>query len=348
MTGPRSNRDIEGINQQQLGQLLGISPQMVSAIESGRRPLTGSLEPTGYSNERLALPTMSPPLHRHRAATKASAKKRAHELLRLAGEVFIELRDRTPKRLELGIERLPAPAKLEDVEELAIEVRCALDHEEQGPIKDLTRAVEYAGVCVVPMFGLEGIDGISSWVEGQPVIGLRPDVPGDRFRFSLSHELGHLVFHRKRSENTEAEANRFAGALLFPKDEFDEAMPERGQLRDFVQLKASWGVAVSAIIYRAHELEYIDDARYRALQIQMSKWRRKEPGTFEPAHGQLFNKLVEVNGGTDAVAHSMGINRDHLAELQNWSHLRLLAPPGRRALPARRQQPKRTILTPRP
>ena len=72
-----------------------------------------------------------------------------------------------------------------DITEYASEVRvAALEQEECGPIKNLTAAAERAGICLIPIVGLKGIDGISSWVEGQPVIGLSIDnVPGDRFRF---------------------------------------------------------------------------------------------------------------------------------------------------------------------
>lgn len=310
------------MNQQELGDLLGLSPQMVSAVESGRRAFSGSLHAIGYSDDRMALPDMSAPLHRHRASTRATTKKRAQELLRLAGEVFGELSDRTERAPQLMLERHTPPMSLDELEDLAVDVRCSLEHEEQGPIRNLTAAVERAGVCLVPIAGLEGIDGISAWVNGVPVIGLSPHVPGDRFRFSLSHELGHLLFHARKTDSTEGEANRFAGALLFPQSEFDAAMPERPTLRDFIALKSSWGMAVSAIVYRAHELDYIDDARYRALQIQMSKWRKHEPGTFEPVHGNLVQRLVEVNGGPDAVAADLGVNRQHLSELLNWSHLR--------------------------
>lgn len=81
-------------------------------------------------------------------------------------------------------------------------------------------------------------------------------------------------------------------------------------------------MSIAATIYRAHELEYIDDARYRALQIQTSKWRRSEPGEFRASTGTLLPRLVEVNGGTAAVAENFGINTKHLAALINWSHLR--------------------------
>ena len=100
-------------------------------------------------------------------------------------------------------------------------------------------------------------------------------------------------------------------------------MVDKIKLQDFISLKSSWGMSVAALIYRAHELKYIDDARFRALQIQMSKWRRSKPGVFSPSNGTLFKRLVEVNGGATAVADLLGVNFRHLNQLLNWSHLRL-------------------------
>ena len=156
-----------------------------------------------------------------------------------------------------------------------------------------------------------------------PVIGVSPSVPGDRFRLTVGHELAHLLLHKRPGATIENEANRFSSGLLFPHAEFEEQMPARPQLRDFVALKSSWGVSVAALVYRAHELGYIDDKRYRALQIQMSKWRRNEPAPFAPVHGELMNRLIDANGGLLAVSRDLGINRKHLQELGNWSHLRV-------------------------
>ncbi|MDA8292508.1 MAG: ImmA/IrrE family metallo-endopeptidase [Actinomycetota bacterium] len=323
----RAYRDIEGLNQEDLGTLLGISGQMVSAIESGRRSFNGSLAPLGYADERLVLPEMSEPLHRQRASTGAAAKKRAKELLRLAGEVFGELLRVTSNTPQWALERHTGVSSFDEIEDYAVEVRSMLGLEESAPIQNLTLSVERAGVCVIPI-DLPGVDGISAWVNGLPVVGLSPTAPGDRFRLSIAHELGHLLMHARRTDLTEGEANRFAGALLFPLSEFDAAMPDRPQLRDFVSLKSAWGVSVAALVYRAHELGYLDDPRYRALQIQMAKWRKSEPGRFEAAYGSLLGRLIEVNGGVPRVADDLGLNRTHVAELVNWSRLRLVGPTG--------------------
>lgn len=318
----RAYRDIEGIKQADLADILDLSVPMISAIESGRRTFNGDLGALGYRNDRLTLPDMSEPIHRARASTGVAAKKQAKELLRLAGEVFGELLNRTANSPEVLLRRLPS-ASDQSIEDAAADLRAVIGQEETGPIRNLTALVERAGVCLIPIVGLPGLDGLSSWVNGIPVIGLDPSVPGDRFRFSLGHECGHLTFHERPHDSSESEANRFAGSLLFPKADFDAAMIDKPKLHHFIDMKSSWGISVAALIYRAHELDHIDDARYRALQIQMSKWRKNEPGEFQPVTGTLFRRLVEVNGGTADVAERLGINAKHLGALLNWSHLRL-------------------------
>jgi len=319
----RSYRQIEGISQAELGELLGISPQLVSAIESGRRSLTVPLDPLGYTPERADLPEMTEPLHRQRSTTRVSSTRRAKELLRLAGEAFLELSTITVGSPQNRLERIGQAESDAEIAERAGEVRCGvLGQEESGPIKNLTAAIERSGICLVPIVGLEGIDGLSSWVEGQPVIGLNVHVPGDRFRFSLAHEVAHLVLHTRKGETSEKEANRFAAALLMSDEEFELAMPERPLLRDFIELKAAWGVSVAALVYRARQFDYIDDKRYRSLQIQMSKWRRTEPGEFAPVFGKLLPQLVDANGGVRSVSADLGLNPDHLRQVINWNRLR--------------------------
>lgn len=320
----RAYREIEQINQEELGAIFDLSAPMISSIESGRREFSGDLTRIGYSPERFMLPNMSEPLHRQRASTKASAQKRAKELLRLGGEVFTALQTATSGTPKTAIERIEPPETLQELEEFTTDLRAVLGIEESGPINNLTQAIERAGICVISVAGLTGIAGLSSWVEGTPVIGVAPQIPGDRFRFTLSHEIGHLLMHRRKNDYVESEANRFAGAFLFPRTDFEAAIGVRPNLQDFIALKNTWGVAVSSLVMRAHELEIVDDARYRALQIQMSKWRKAEPGWFAPAYGTLLNRLIEVNGGITKVSANLGINKKHVRELVNWNPLRLV------------------------
>ena len=330
----RAYRHIERTSQEEVSDQLGISPQMVSAIESGRRNRNFPLSLIGYGDDKFEVPNMSEPLHRQRARTRISDTKRAKELIRLGGEAYISLSAALSNAPKPSIERLAVACSDDEVDEAAVETRYMLNFEEFGPINNFTQVVERAGVCLVPLVNLEGIDGMSAWVDGVPVIGLSPSVPGDRFRFSLAHELGHLVMHQDKQIDSENQANRFAGSLLVPESELRGALaPETAPgvtksasptIRDFVNLKTAWGVSIAALVYRAHELKLITDKRYRSLQIQMSRWRKKEPGGFAARGGELLPKLVELGGGIVEVSQNFGLSSRHLAEIVNWKPLRVV------------------------
>ena len=317
----RSYRWIEGINQTEMGRLLGISPQLVSAIESGRRSPTCDISLLGYSNFETA--EMTEPLHRQRASTLVASTRRAKELLRVAGEAFCGLLYAVDDRHKDRLERLGPIQSDNDIVECANEVRVAVfEQEETGPIKNLTAAVERVGICLVPVVGLKGIDGISSWVGGQPVIGLNINVPGDRFRLSLAHEIAHLVMHTKRSAppRTKRTGSRRLCSCTTTTSR-RRCLPGLS-CAIFVHLKSAWGISVAALVYRAHRFGYLDDRSYRSIQIQMSRWRKTEPAPFRPVYGRLLPELVKRHGGVLSCADRLGINPNHLREATTWRLLR--------------------------
>ena len=150
-----------------------------------------------------------------------------------------------------------------------------------GPIKDLTTIIENAGCIVVKYdFGTEKIDGFSIWMQDIfPVIFVRKGLSGDRERFTLAHELGHLLLHTKRlSPNKEQEANNFASAFLMP---FSDIKKDLNSLNIYKlqNLKEKWKVSMAAIAYRAKDLNFITDSQYRYIFMELSKngYRKNEP-----------------------------------------------------------------------
>lgn len=325
-------RHLEGLSQAELADRLAVPPQRVSEVERGVRVAAFDTGLLGYSSVRAdSLPDMTEPLHRHYTRTRESAKRRAKELVRLGGEVFAELRRDTRVVVRLERELASVERALDDIEDLATEVRQSiLDVEEQGPIRNLTSAVERAGIAIVPIRELSSddgddpqtIDGLSSWVDGQPTIGLDPDVPGERFRFSLAHEVGHLVLHARKHAYAEDEANRFAGALLAPRSTMEYALRDAKvpTLSDFLHLKTTLGLSVAALIYRARDLGLISAERYRSLQIQKSTiWgRRHEPNDSVVATPGLLGKMIEHRGGVAKASVQLGVPSEHLALLIEW------------------------------
>ncbi len=189
---------------------------------------------------------------------------------------------------------LPEPQNalaLEDAERIAGELRSAWNLGD-APIDSLTSLVEDNGGVVIPCSeisrGFDGLAGRSN--RGFPVAVVSMQVPDDRRRYNLAHELGHLLMKCEglAPRDEEQLANRFASALLVPAHAaLQELGSKRRQLdlNELGILKRKYGFSMQGWVRRARDLEIIDDAHYRSLCIIFSKnhWKKMEP---VPFHGK--------------------------------------------------------------
>ncbi|ABA77768.1 ImmA/IrrE family metallo-endopeptidase [Rhodobacter sphaeroides] len=158
-----------------------------------------------------------------------------------------------------------------------------------GPIKNLTRLVERAGVVVgYSDFGGANVSGVTFAVPGRPpLVLLNPSHPADRVRFTLAHELGHLVMHRFPTPNMEEEANLFASNFLLPRKELNDALRGRKvTLALLAALKPEWRVSMQGILYAIQREKIItpNQARYLWQQIATRGWKTREPANLDFEH----------------------------------------------------------------
>jgi len=159
----------------------------------------------------------------------------------------------------------------------------------RGPLKDLTAVVERAGVLVVhSSLGGASISGVTFSAPGAPpLVVLNRDQPADRMRFTLAHELGHLVMHRFPSPEMEKEANEFASALLMPTGDIRPLFKGRRiDLALLAAMKPEWKVAMQALLMRATTLECLtkNQAQYLWKQISARRMRLREPAELDFPH----------------------------------------------------------------
>jgi Zn-dependent peptidase ImmA (M78 family)/transcriptional regulator with XRE-family HTH domain len=153
-----------------------------------------------------------------------------------------------------------------------------------GPIKNLTKGIEDAGGIVIEFdFGTKKVDAISQWTPGlPPLFFTNTNAPGDRLRFSLAHELGHIFMHRLSTPNMEEEADKFAGEFLVPSHEISSSL-NFVTLQKLANLKPHWKVSMASLLYRASELNKVTKRQYQYLWMQMGKagYRTVEPPELE-------------------------------------------------------------------
>ncbi|MES2300135.1 MAG: XRE family transcriptional regulator [Pseudomonadota bacterium] len=208
----------------------------------------------------------------------------------------------SPVKAFAPVEDLPAGVTgLEKIEEVA---ECVRDAWDLGfdPIPDLIDVLETNGVRVF-MIDADAeckFDGLAARVSGMPIVVVGRHWPGDRQRFTLAHELGHLMLEGRLPEGFDEEmaCNRFAGAFLFPRASvLQELGAHRSaiELKELGLLKEEFGLSMAGILYRARDLGVISPA-YREEQAKLFRykgWYRKEPGHDYPAEkAHIFEQLV--------------------------------------------------------
>lgn len=170
------------------------------------------------------------------------------------------------------------------------------------PIPDLIDVLETHGIRVfmIDADADSKFDGLAARVAGMPIVVVGRHWPGDRQRFTLAHELGHLMLEGRLADDLDEEmaCNRFAGAFLFPRASVLQELGEHRnaiELKELGLLKEEFGLSMAGILYRARDLEIISPA-YREEQAKLFRikgWYRKEPGRDYPSEkAHIFEQLV--------------------------------------------------------
>jgi len=174
----------------------------------------------------------------------------------------------------------------------------------RGPLKDLTLHVEKSGILVAHsrMAGAS-ISGVTFSVPGMPpMIVLNSEQPADRLRFTLAHELGHLVMHRFPNPRMEEEANAFASELLLPAADIKPYfVGRRIDLPLLAALKPEWRVSMGSLLMAADKHGRLQPNQKQYLWKQMSArgYRLREPPELDFPHEQptLVKNLLDVHLG---------------------------------------------------
>jgi Zn-dependent peptidase ImmA (M78 family) len=194
----------------------------------------------------------------------------------------------------------------------------------EKPIPNMIHLLESRGALVLSLAQeVHELDAFSFWSNGRPIVFLNTMKSAERSRMDAAHELLHLLCHREETgKEEEKDANRFAGELLMPRNDLRMQIPRVRGLAELVHVKHRWGVALSALVYRLHELKIASDWQYRTLFVELSKrgYRTLEPNPLPAREGsallpQVFGALAERGIRPLQIARELAWNRCDLDEL---------------------------------
>jgi len=290
----------------QLGRADSVTQGYVSKAEAGRIAVSGErlglyAVALGYLPGLLAVDEemlgagVGLVHHRRRASLGATALRRIHAVLNLT-------RIQLHALLEAAGERSPDRFSEFEVDDFdtAEDAAAALRKEwglPAGPVASVVGAIEDAGGLVVRrhLAGRE-LDAVSQRPTGEnPVFLLDRNAPGDRQRYTLAHELGHVVMHRVLSDGQERQADEFASEFLMPARDIRASFKGGLDVERLTQFKKIWGVSIAALIRRAHTLGALSSWQYRQLNIELSAlgYRTQEPTGFAPELPRLVPVLID-------------------------------------------------------
>lgn len=290
-------RESKGWSQSELAREVDATQGWISKIEAGLVPLveprlSAVAEALDCPVSLLADDTPIQGLevtclhHRRRHSKIGVTGKRRIEALthltRLSVEGLLQGVELVP---EAELQRLDLDEFGGDPAEAARTIRAAW-RVPSGPISNVIALLEAVGIIVVTRsLFTDAQDAVSTWprdVDRPPIMVVNTGLPADRQRFTTCHELGHLILHAVPGDDQEKQANEFAAEFLAPAEEIGPLLAGL-TTRDFprlIELKAQWGMSISALIRRAFDLEIISDRQYRQFQIRLNQlgWRDVEPG----------------------------------------------------------------------
>jgi Zn-dependent peptidase ImmA (M78 family) len=199
-------------------------------------------------------------------------------------ELQIELQSLLHPDTRVDLPELMTVVSPDDAEQAAAQLRQCWNLDDH-PIDSLVQTAEDHQVMVVGWRRHAGeFDGLSGWCAQYPITVISTIVPPDRRRFTLAHELGHLVMDTASVSEKTAEqlAHRFAAAFLISADRARYELGTRRTHLDWEELgilKRKYGVSMVAWIHRANDLGIITDHYAARLYQEMGEygWRKREP-----------------------------------------------------------------------
>jgi len=302
-----SARKSSGLSQRDLGYLVGVSAMSISKYENDTvKPNSQMLIKISAATKksldfffRSSSISLSDVCYRCKKSISAKDIDRIHGQITDWMERYTELEHLCDEiyPIDLPIGERCIVRDMDDVERVASIVREQWDLG-LDPIENLIDVLEMHGIKVGLVDGSVKFDALTLVSDSEePVIAINKNMAGDRQRFSLAHELGHLVLKVHGNLDEEKAANRFAGALLVPKDMALFELKEhrtRLDVNELYRLKHKYGMSMAAWIYRAKDLGIISENVAVGLNklFSRNKWRKKEPEKQVPSEYPTHMELM--------------------------------------------------------
>lgn len=312
-------REARYITQVELSAMLGVEQGTISKIE--KQILTADDRLVEKISRALDFPVsffyqdrkvMTVEGHyRRKVSTPVKKMKQYAAQMTIAEWHFLKLMD----EIELPETRLPTWDVIED----GSPTMCAKHLRDfwkipKGRVTNLTKLIEDNGIVIIPL-DLGEMSGFSTYINGNiPVIYVNNNLSPDRYRLTIAHELGHIIFHFgnkvSQERDLEREAYEFAIELLVPESNIRPYFTKIS-IDKLADLKSYWYVSMQALLRYANTLGMVTQNQYKYLWIQMGTlgYRKSEPVSIPMEKPSLVTEIV------NAYVSDLGYSKEELASV---------------------------------
>ena len=218
-----------------------------------------------------------------------------------------------------------------DIYRIVAELRDAWQLGQDG-IPYVIEMLEERCVKVIEMDAPDTFDGLSGVVgDHKPIIVLNKNFPVERKRFTIMHELGHLLLNFDESlpqKEVERFCNLFANEMLISHDVFKKLLGEFRHdisLNELRAIQSNFGLSVEAQMFKAKQLNIISDSRYKYFcitknqnpafkeQVEKSTYHEEVSTRFESLiYRALASELITYSKASVLLNESINVIREQL------------------------------------
>lgn len=308
----KNARTLRGFSQQELADMIGVSKQMISKYEKGESiPTSSNLLKLGkslkvkidyfFKPSKIELGVLN---FRKKSSFSNKKQESLKQLIKLNLENYIEIEDLL--QIDYSFNNSIKNEKVNSVEDIE-RIVLSLRNEWQiglDPIHNIIQLLEDNEIKVIELFDVEdNFDGLATFVNDKfPVIVVNGNFSVERKRFTLLHELGHLLLNLPdcNLKDEENYCNKFASEFLFPEN---LVVKEFGVKRDLISLnelievQKKYGISIQAIVYRLVDANILTENKktefYKKINFNPSLKREVNLSRFQtPEQSNRFEQLV--------------------------------------------------------
>ena len=179
----------------------------------------------------------------------------------------------------------------------------------KGAIYNVVEILEDKNIKVVKLDVDDDFDGLQTYVNQTiPVVAynIRKANKPDRIRFTLLHELAHLLlkFGEMSEKQKETLCHQFAGAMLLPEETIKAELGEHRNKLSVIELgniKKQYGISMQALVMRAKDCGIVNKHYTKQFFFFMKQmnWKIDEPVDYDGVEESnrfeqlLFRALIE-------------------------------------------------------